>query len=98
MNHYYFFMDAKYPKDLAEHVHRLIRSSAKRESDPPLRVLEELFEQLYFVSLQREEGESVTCRVAYLDRKNPDPKPPQRVVKERWRHHPLSTDLAFTAR
>jgi hypothetical protein len=90
-------MSAKYPKDLAKHVHAVVGASA-RDLLPPPQTLQVLFEQLYFASLQQEEGEDVTCRVAFIDRQNPDPKPPERVVKERWQYHPLSTDLEFTTR
>ena len=65
---------------------------------PSIQTLTELFEQLYFASLQQEEGENVTCRVAFIDRENPDPTPPERIVKDRWQCHPFSGDLAFTTR
>jgi hypothetical protein len=61
-------------------------------------VLEQLFERLYFASLKQEETERVSCRIAFVDRNNPDPKPPQVIVKDRWQLFPLSQDLSFTVR
>jgi hypothetical protein len=91
-------MSAKYPRDLAEHVRNAARPTPAKKLDLPAGILEQLFEQLYFVSLQREEGQQVACRVAFIERSNPDPEPPEQIVKNRWECHPLSQDLEFTAR
>lgn len=90
-------MPAKYATDLAKHAQRVLSSQAKGDL-PPLRTLEELFEQLYFASLQKEEGQDVTCRVAYVDPQNPDPKPPERIVKQRWQYHKLASEIPFNTR
>lgn len=47
-------MPAKYARDLAEYVHGAVSSQAKG-AFPSLHTLEELFEQLHFASLQKEE-------------------------------------------
>ena len=90
-------MPAKYAKDLAEHVQKVIATQGKGDL-PSLQILEELFEQLYFASLQTEEGENVICRVAYIDSQNPDPNPPDRIVKQRWQYHRLGTEIELNTR
>jgi hypothetical protein len=84
-------MSARYPADLAKHV-------ARRISFPPLAVLVELFEVMYFASLKSEEAESISCRVAFVKREDPDPEPPGRKVKDRWQCFALKNDLPFTVR
>lgn len=89
-------MPASFPEDLADHVHRQLVS--RRESPPSVKLLTKLFEMLYFASLKREETQPISCRVAFIDRKRPDPKPPKRIVSDRWRFFPLSDDLPLTVR
>src|SRR3984893_3266756 len=89
-------MPARYPKDLASRVHSQL--GAKKISSPPLNVLVALFEVLYFASLKSEEAERISCRVAYVDRSNPDPNPPERIVKDRWQHFPFDEDVPFNVR
>jgi hypothetical protein len=89
-------MSAHFPEDLADHVYRQLVS--RRESPPPVKILTKLFETLYFASLKREETQPISCRVAFIDRKRPDPKPPERIVSDRWRFFPLSDDLPLTVR
>src|ERR1700733_10524504 len=70
------------PKDLAVAVHlELLKRSA---TPPPLPVLVELFESMYFASLTTEESKPVLFHVAYVDPGKPDPKPPKAVVHDRW--------------
>jgi hypothetical protein len=87
-------MAARYSSDLARHVRDYLIS--KREKVPSIEVFEKLFETLFFASLRREETQAISCRVAFIDRKRPDPRPPQRRVADRWGFFPLSTDLPFT--
>jgi hypothetical protein len=89
-------MPAKYPSELAQHIHAQLLLRHKKP--PSLRILTNLFEVLYFASLKREETQSISCRVAFIDRTNPDPKPPKRVVADRWQCFPLSVDLSFSVR
>jgi hypothetical protein len=89
-------MPASFPKDLAAHVHRQLVS--RHENPPSAKVLTKLFETLYFASLKREETQPISCRVAFIDRKRPDPKPPTRIVSDRWRCFPLADDLPLTVR
>lgn len=83
------------PKDLASAVHwELLRRSA---SPPPLEVLIELFESMYFTSLKTEESRPVLFHVVYLDPEKPDPKPPQRLVHDRWSCVRLANPVALNS-
>lgn len=87
-------MPPRYPKDLARHIHSRLGNIKK----PPLPVLAALFEVLYFASLKSEETERISCRIAYVDRSNPDPSPPPRIRNHRWRHFTLDEEVPFTVR
>jgi len=89
-------MPASFPEDLAIHVHRQLVS--RHESPPSAKVLTILFETLYFASLKREETQPISRRVAFIDRKRPDPKAPDRIVSDRWRFFPLADTLPLTVR
>lgn len=66
-------MPSSFPEDLADHVYRQL--IARKQSPPSANVLTNLFETLYFASLKREETQPTSCRVAFIDRKRPDPHP-----------------------
>src|ERR1700722_20946775 len=87
-------MPARYPKDLARRIHLRLGTKEK----PPFPVLVALFEVLYFASLKSEEAERITCRIAFVDRSDPDPNPPERRVNDRWHHFALGEELPFTVR
>ena len=89
-------MPSSFPEDLADHVYRQL--IARKQSPPSANVLTNLFETLYFASLKREETQPISCRVAFIDRKRPDPHPPQRIVPDRWQFFPLADDLPLTVR
>ncbi len=89
-------MSARYPKDLAIHVHAQLRN--RQVQAPPVAVLAKLFEVLYFASLKSEEAERISCRIAFIDRSDPDPNPPERKPKDRWRHFKLDEEVPFTVR
>lgn len=83
-----------FPKDLAEAVHSELE---RRGSDSPsLEVLTDLFEALYFISLRTEELQPITCYIVYLSPENPDPKPPGRIVKDRWSYIRFTEPIPFT--
>src|ERR1700726_2359297 len=84
-------VSASFPDDLARHVHSQL--FARKARPPSVEVLTRLFEALYFASLRREESQSVSCRVAFIDRKRPDPHPPKRIVASRWQFFVLADDL-----
>jgi hypothetical protein len=89
-------MPARFPKDLAEHVHSQL--AARTKKPPAVAILRKLFETLYFASLQQEENQSISCRVAFIDRKRPDPHPPDKVVADRWQIFALAEDLPLNVR
>src|SRR5258708_15855605 len=83
------------PKDLASAVHvELLRRSA---NPPPLDVLIELFESMYFASLKTEESKPVLFHVAYVDPQKPDPSPPKTLVHNRWSCVQLSPPIAMAS-
>jgi hypothetical protein len=89
-------MSPQFPEDLAEHVRSHL---ASRKSHPPsVKVLRRLFETLYFASLKQEETQPISCRIAFIDRKRPDPDPPERVTANRWKVFALGADLPLTVR
>jgi len=89
-------MSESYPHDLASHVRSALMSKHKKA--PPLALLVSMFEILYFASLKTEEGQGILCRVALIDRKRPDPRPPDRVVADRWQYFAFSSEISFSVR
>ena len=86
---------SSFPKDLASAVHfELLRRSA---SPPPLEILVELFESMYFASLKTEESKPVLFHVVYLDPERPDPKPPETLVHDRWQCIQLFPPIALNS-
>jgi hypothetical protein len=84
------------PKDLAIAVYTELVS--RSVSQPGLETLIELFESMFFASLQTEESEPVVFHVVYLDPENPDPKPPDYPPHDRWSCVRFSEPLAFGSR
>ena len=83
------------PKDLASAVHlELLRRSG---DPPPLEILVELFDSMYFASLKTEESKPVLFHVVYLDPEKPDPKPPKTLVHDRWRCIHLFPPIALNS-
>jgi hypothetical protein len=82
------------PKDLADTVTVYLRAQKRRT--PALRWLVELFETLFFASLQTEEGEPITCHCVFLDPKKPNPHPPKRIVRDYWNCVGFSESIPLT--
>lgn len=89
-------MSRSFPADLAKHVH--LQLSGRGLKPPSATTLTKLFETLYFASLKREESQPISCRIAFVDRKNPDPDPPGRIVADRWQCCPLAQDVPLDVR
>jgi len=70
--------------DLAAHVHGKLQHSRVALATPPLKVLEDLFECLFYTSMKTEESDLIKVAVTLIDPSNPDPSPPRKVVLERW--------------
>lgn len=71
-------------KDLAELVYKKLDGAKVNSPLPSKVVLESLFENLFYASIKTEESDFVKVTVTLIDSKNPDPKPPERIVKNRW--------------
>ena len=89
-------MSECYPKDLASHVQSALTANRKRA--PALAVLVSLFEVLYFASLKTEEGQGISCRVAFIKRTRPDPNRPKRIVADRWQHFAFESEIPCSVR
>ncbi|MFN0256806.1 putative sensor domain DACNV-containing protein [Pedobacter ureilyticus] len=70
--------------DLAKHVHGKLQHSRLSLATPPITVLEDLFECLFYTSMKTEESELVKLSVTLIDPSDPDPSPPVKPVLERW--------------
>jgi hypothetical protein len=81
------------PRDLA----RLVYASLRDARFPPsMDVLEELFQVLFLVSLEKEESVSPRCAVAFTSPKRPDPDPPMRIRSHRWTYIPFKSPVTLT--
>lgn len=79
--------------DLAKVVYaRLAKTRAKL---PNVQVLETLFETLFYASLQTDEGRPIVLHALFIDPLDPDPAPPERIVKDRWGYVRLAEPIAF---
>lgn len=83
-----------WPRDLAQAVYREL--TRRHDERPTLEVITQLFETMYFASLHTEEAQPITFHVVYIDPNNPDPKPPRRIVKNRWSYVPLAQPVGFS--
>lgn len=86
---------ASHPKDLARAVSAQIKRRRRRQ--PPLELLTNLFQEMYFASLLTEESEPIHFHIVYLDPSNPDPSPPKRIVKDRWSFVRLGVPIRLSA-
>ncbi len=85
-------MPGRTPRDLALFVYGRLDGG---ESRPSVEVLDELFQTLFISSLKTEEGAPIACSIAYVDPRNPDPHPPQRLRDDRWRYTGLANPLDY---
>jgi hypothetical protein len=81
------------PRDLAGVVFGKISSA---EDVPPLEVLSEVFQTLFLVSLETEEGTSIEVSICYINPRKPDPRPPPFIRSDRWRFTAFGHHLPFT--
>jgi Probable sensor domain DACNV len=82
------------PKDLAHAVCAAL--SRKSGTCPKLAILIDLFETMYYASLQTEESQRVSFHMVYLDPTDPDPDPPSNMTQDRWRVVQLATSVPLT--
>jgi hypothetical protein len=83
----------RYPKDLAEVVSTVLKKESKIILSKE--ILTTLFENMYFASIKTEEAAPITFNIVYIDPSNPDPKPPQRIVRDRWSYVNFSTPIGL---
>ncbi|MCX2481546.1 hypothetical protein OQY15_20770 [Pedobacter sp. MC2016-15] len=72
------------PEDLAVQVMEKLAHSSLSSPVPSLDTLKDLFECLFFTSMQTEEGDLIKVTITIIDPENPDPKPPEVLPSERW--------------
>lgn len=82
------------PRDLA----RAVCAELARKSDacPKLAILVQLFETMYYASLQTEESARISFHMVYLDPTDPDPDPPSNINNDRWMVVQLAETMPLT--
>ena len=79
------------PRNFAARIHRELR---RRElSRPGLEILVSIAESLFYASLRTEELQAIACSLVYMNPDNPDPSPPERLVRDRWSTIRLAEDI-----
>lgn len=91
-------LENSHPQDLAILVHNKLRLSKHTSPLPELRILEDLFDCLFFSSMCKEESELIRVTVTFIDPANPDPSPPRHIVPERWSCIPFEQQLLMTTK
>lgn len=82
------------PRDLAQSV--CAELTRKNDTSPRLAILVDLFETMYYASLQTEESHRVSFHMVYLDPTDPDPEPPSIITKDRWIVVQLANSIPLT--
>ena len=77
------------PENLANLVFRKLNRSKISYPTPPKKILNKLFESLFYASMKTEEGDLIKVVITLIDPDNPDPKPPRRIVADRWNFIPF---------
>ncbi|KQO22680.1 hypothetical protein ASF10_09945 [Flavobacterium sp. Leaf82] len=72
------------PLDLSTFVFNKLKSLKNQSLRPSEQVLFNLFESLFYTSLKTEESDFIKVTITLINSENPDPKPPGRIVKDRW--------------
>jgi hypothetical protein len=81
-------------ENLARRIHEQLKGREK--SPPTVDTLRELIETLFFASLRTEESEPIRCRIAFINRDDPDPNRPARIVADRWQPVPFKSEIPFS--
>lgn len=81
--------------DLAKVVFNKLKGIKTSAKIPNEKILNNLFENLFYASLKTEESDSIRVTVTLIDYENPDPKPPKRLVKHRWSFIRFSDSIPF---
>jgi hypothetical protein len=81
-------------KDLAKFVYEKLL--AAKIDLPVSEVLDSLFENLFYASLKTEESQFINVTITFINPRNPDPKPPARIVQDRWNIIRFKEEIPFT--
>src|SRR5260370_13720426 len=82
--------------DLAAFTHAELE--ARERPSPGVGVLTNLFRVMYAASMATEEGQPITFEVTWIDPRNPDPSPPERIVADRWTAVLFASSIPLTTR
>lgn len=85
-------------KDLAKEVFKKIKGAKVASPLPNEEILNKLFENLFYASIKTEESDFIKVTVSLINSKNPDPKPPSRIVKNRWSYTRFEEPIPFTVK
>lgn len=85
-------------KDLAKLVYRKLRGAKVNTPLPSFEILNNLFENLFYASIKTEESDFIKVTVTLIDSKNPDPTPPERIVKDRWNYIHFEEPIPFNVK
>ncbi|HUJ15602.1 MAG TPA: hypothetical protein VL284_17580 [Thermoanaerobaculia bacterium] len=88
-------MPYKSPSDFAAYLRTYLLNRRDR-IDIDERILSEISQTLFAASLLSEEGRAIRCHFSYLDPNNPDPRPPRRIVRNRWQPIAFGTQIRLT--
>ena len=86
------------PFDLAKLVYKKLEGAKVSSPKPSQEVLNELFESLFYTSLKTEEGQFIKVTITVMDPDDPDPKPPQRIVADRWNYIFFKNRIPFSVK
>jgi hypothetical protein len=84
------------PEDLAKYVFKKLSGAKTPFPNPPIDILVELFECLFYTSMRTEENNLIKVTITLIDPENPDPSPPRRIVADRWQSVKFDRPLTFT--
>lgn len=84
--------------DLAEYVFRELSGSKMKTSKPPENVLRELFNTLYYASLQTEEGQFIRVTITLIDHMAIAKFNEDKDNYDKWQFYPLIPELEFTTK
>ncbi len=86
------------PSDLATVVFNKFKNLKNQSHKLSQKILVELFENLFYASLKTEENDFIKVTITLIDSENPDPKPPKRIVRDRWSLIKLEEQIEFSVK
>lgn len=84
------------PEDLSKYVFERISGAKTSIPNPPLNIINKLLECLFYTSMKSEESSLLKVTVTLIDPSNPDPKPPLRIVADRWQYVKFKEPIPYT--